>query len=43
VLGALLLAFDRAGRSADADALAADLDVHADARSPGWVASPSKA
>ncbi len=43
VLGAVLLAFDRAGRSADADALAAELDVDADARSPGWAASPSKA
>jgi N-acetylglucosamine kinase-like BadF-type ATPase len=44
VLGALLLAFDRAGVAADAAALAAGLDLDAsDPRSPGWVASPSKA
>jgi hypothetical protein len=44
VLGALLLAFDRAGvpfGDADAAALAASLDP--DARSPRWVGSPSKA
>jgi N-acetylglucosamine kinase-like BadF-type ATPase len=44
VLGALLLAFDRAGApvgDAGAAALAASLDP--DARSPRWVGSPSKA
>ncbi|MEA2380078.1 MAG: hypothetical protein QOH72_49 [Solirubrobacteraceae bacterium] len=41
VIGALLLAFDRLGVAADSGALAAGLDF--DARSPGWLGSPSTA
>jgi N-acetylglucosamine kinase-like BadF-type ATPase len=43
VLGALLLAFDRLGVAADADAAALAAALDPERRSPRWVGSPSKA
>jgi hypothetical protein len=43
VVGALLLAFDRLGVSADPGAAALAAAIDPERRSPLWVGSPSKA